>query len=429
MKMLNIFHVPVVSLVVFVLVLSIFPSGGGASDTFPLPPTLLDNAVFACQGADIGGNAVVDSIDLGAGGIRGEEGHTLSNGDIILNGRVEMHGDVIAGPGAEVVTHGNPLVTGSIGEASQLTNCHPLDLQALAAELEIANDNASIPQTDAGVDPLGGPNHRDLSVTANDVLTLAEGAYLLDSVTLTGGARILLSGPVRILCLGEISVVGGSSLNAAGGPSDLRLFSSGPLFKLESHSVVNAFVYAPDAEARIGGGAIVVGGLFADDLALNGRARVSRGLDDRDPPVVTLDEPAADCLPAGVLHTLSGAYADENPADAGAVTLAVTRSDGDASTVTALLGGDGSWTAPDVDLGTTDGQALVVVTAVDAYLNSATLTRAWRVDAGTPQVLLLTDGVPFPNQNPGLTPPPGALPWVIGHSITVSATVTDPPFA
>ncbi|RLE29255.1 MAG: hypothetical protein DRJ61_14960, partial [Acidobacteria bacterium] len=398
----------VVTWILTVLVFAAMSPFVFATETFPLPPTLLDNAVFTCSDATVTGNAVVDSVDLAAGGIRGEEGHIVSNGDVTLDGTVEIHGDVTFGPGFEVILNGTPLITGTVGEAVSATDCHPNDLDALAADLETTNDNDTIPRTEGNKDPLKGPNNRDLKITGNDTLVLPSGTYLLDSISLTGGARIDLDGPVRILCLGDVSkVLGGSSLNSGGQPSDLRLFVGGTRFKLQSNGVIHAFVYAPNAQAKIGGGALFVGGLFADSLDLNGGARLSRGLDDRDPPLVTLDEPAADCLPAGVLHTLTGTYSDENPADSGAVILTVIRSDGDTVVANGLLAGDGIWIAPDIDLGMTDGQAHLTITAVDAYQNSTVLEHTWRIDAGTPFVTLLADGIPVPSQNPGLTPPPG----------------------
>ena len=211
----------------FVLAVLLLPCLAGAQvDPFGVPEALRGYALLACSDLSISGNAVVDSRGLLDGTV-GEAGHVWSSSDVVLDGSSELHGDALAA--GLVHVDGGPLVSGSIVNGADSFECFPVDLAALQAQLEASNDNGLIPRTDKNRDPLGGDDGRELTVKANDTLRIPAGTYLLSKLTVLSHGQIIPEGTVRILVTGETKVTGGGSLNHAGNPYHLRLWSKAPI--------------------------------------------------------------------------------------------------------------------------------------------------------------------------------------------------------
>ena len=261
------------------------------TDPFELFPDLRAQAAFSCQDLKVSGNAIVNSLGLATGDAEAEQGHLRSNADIILNGTVEIHGDALAGPGDEVILNGGPLVTGTIGNADTDLGCYPVDLAALEAVLDQANDNDEIPLSSNGNDVLGGPDGRRFKIVGNDSITLPAGTYLFSSLEIGGGSTVEVDGEVRILVTGTVKINGGGSFNQADSPFLLRLWSSGATFKVDSQSLLRAFVYAPAAGVQLKGGAEVQGAVFAGSVDIGGGAFLTRIIDDA-PPQLVITSPA-----------------------------------------------------------------------------------------------------------------------------------------
>ena len=171
-----------------------------------------------------------------------------------------------------------------------------------------------------------------------------------------------------------------------------------------------------------------------DQLGQSSEASVTVFLDTL-PPAVTLDEPgigADECLAAGAPVTLAGRFTDPNPAtgqngqpDAVVIEVRAAGGAGPVSYVGTLSPDGQAWSAAGVDLGTVDGIAAATVTATDVIGNVSRVSRTWRVDAGTPELTLTLDGVPFPDAAPGSTPPAGAQPTLFARQVAAGATVVD----
>ena len=171
----------------------------------------------------------------------------------------------------------------------------------------------------------------------------------------------------------------------------------------------------------------------SDELGHTTEASVTVFLDTL-PPAVSIEEPALDpgsCLPGGQPVTLSGSFADPNPATGEdgqppAVQVEVVPAGGAATSYVGTLSQDQrQWTVPGVDLGSADGIATATVIATDVIGNVSQVAGSWRIDAGAPQLTLTLDGAPFPGAAPGDTPPPGAQPVLFGRQIAAGATVVD----
>ena len=257
----------------------LFPAVAAAAP-FDIPADLGSYAVLSCKDLKIAGNSVVSSEGVGTGSTQGEAGHVRSNGDVILDGSIEVHGDAVAGPGKQVRTSGQPLVTGQRRVATTPFACSPIDLAALRTALLVSNDNARLPATEKGKPALSGPNGRTLDLSGKDTLTLPAGTYLFDEIKLTGNTRVRVDGDVRILVLGAIDIKGGSHINLDGNPFHVHLWSLGTSVAIASQSNVHAFVYAPAASALLSGQSRIVGAVQADKVDIVGGSRVRRVVDD-----------------------------------------------------------------------------------------------------------------------------------------------------
>ncbi|HNX51438.1 MAG TPA: hypothetical protein PKL08_14815, partial [Thermoanaerobaculaceae bacterium] len=174
-------------------------------DPFALRPPLTDYAAFSCQALVVDGNSEVSSKGMPAGSRPTNLGHVRANQGIVVKGNGKVIGNATPGPGYQVVRQGNGTVTGSTSQASQVLDCHPIDLVALKAALLAANDNGSIPRTSRNKVPLGGADGRELTVTSNDTLAVPAGTFLFSKMTVSANAKITLGGAVRILCFGNVS--------------------------------------------------------------------------------------------------------------------------------------------------------------------------------------------------------------------------------
>jgi RHS repeat-associated protein len=342
------------------LVLRATPSSD-LSEQFQLPGLLLENALVSCNDIEVKGGAEVDALGVNSGAEDAGRGHILANGDIRLNGNVEVDGDVTAGPGRRVRINGQPQVGGEVGYADEVFDCYPIDLAALYVELDASNDNGMIPATDKGKSPLGGADGRELTLKANDGLSLPAGTYLLSSLTVQSNSVLRIEGRVNILVTGEIKVTGGGKVNPEGNPFNLRLWSSHDgRVQIDSRTVVQAFVYAPDAEAKLNGCDQLIGGLFAGEISVEGGAHVSRAIDDI-PPHLEIVSPADGSSVTECEIEVSGFAGDDQTWIELGVNGSLVEVDADGSFVTMVS----LWT---------DDPGLIEATATDAAGNTTTVS-------------------------------------------------------
>ncbi len=314
-----------------------FPAAAVAAGPFDVPSDLGSYAVLSCKDFKIAGNSVVTSEGLGTGTSEGDQGHVRSNGDVILEGSIEVHGNAVAGPGRAVRISGQPLVTGQKLVATAPYACAPLDLAALRTALLASNDNSRLPLTEKGKPALSGPNGRTLDLSGKDSLTLPAGSYLFDEIKLTGNTRVRVDGPVQILVTGAIDVQGGSHINLDGNPYLVRLWSQGTSVGIASQSNVHAFLYAPAASVLLSGQSRIVGGVQADKVEIVGGSRVRRVVDDA-PPVLTVTTPVEGQSVSVCTIPVAGKVTDgESPVQLTVNGVAVTLAADGAFTTTASL--------------------------------------------------------------------------------------------
>jgi len=363
-------------------------------DPFALRPPLTDYAAFSCQALVVDGNSEVSSKGMPAGSRPTNLGHVRANQGIVVKGNGKVIGNATPGPGYQVVRQGNGTVTGSTSQASQVLDCHPIDLVALKAALLAANDNGSIPRTSRNKVPLGGADGRELTVTSNDTLAVPAGTFLFSKMTVSANAKITLGGAVRILCFGNVSISANSEVNAQITPYRLRLWVSGNQVSIDSNAKMNGYIYAPEAPVALQANGDYYGAVFGKSVTLAGNAKLRRPIDDMV-PTVTISSPAeGQAVPACSVQ-VSGLISDAETA----VTLAVNGA-------AVAVQPNGSFQTT-VDLTPATG-GLIIATAVDQGGNSKTVER--HVVPPAPSVALVT-------------PPSGSL---VGQSVVDLAGTVSP---
>ena len=256
---------------------------------FRLTSELTSQAVFSCRQLDLKGGSLIDSVDLSTG-VQGDEGHVRSNADVELNGNSTVRGDAIAGPGGSIVFKGQPAtVTGEQIIADEALNCEPIDLATLRTELEGSHDNEDIPKSDKNKDVFKGSGW-NFDLKGNDGVTIPEGSYLFDSLTLGGNSEIRITGRVQILVLGDIKINGNGDINLDGSPFDLRIWSLGSEIDITSGSHIFGHFYGPGADFKLAGQAEITGSIFADKVDISGGGNVRRVVDD-EPPSLIIESP------------------------------------------------------------------------------------------------------------------------------------------
>jgi RHS repeat-associated protein len=353
-----------------------------ADDPFAIGAPFTSRAVFSC-GDLTHSDGIIDSGGISSPGPTGQ-GHVASNGNIKMSGGANVHGNATAGPGKTVSNSGSSYVTGTKSSATALIDCKPIDLTALATSLQASNDNAKLPRTGQGKDPLTGTAHTDFNLSGGDTITLPGGTYYFTKFTMSGGSVVNITGPVRILSTGDVNISGGSVNNAPTGsaytPYRLRFYCSSGKFTLSSATMAG-FVYAPSG-TYTNSAAHLIGGAFANLVTVSGSSHVTRAIDDIQPKV-TITSPADGAIVADAAHVAVRGTVVENET---AVTLQVNGHD-------VPIAADGTFQTT-LDL-TGVSPATITATATDAAGN-----------IGTAKVTVVT--VPPPTLS--LTSPaPGAL--------------------
>ncbi|HEV2719365.1 MAG TPA: Ig-like domain-containing protein, partial [Thermoanaerobaculia bacterium] len=313
-------------------------------------------AVSSCGDLSIS-DGIVDSQGLSSS-VVGSFGNIVSNGNIKVTGGT-INGDAAAGPAKTITTSGSGKITGTRSNESSAYNCTPVDLAALAATLQSANDDSKLPLTGQGKNALGGTTHTDFNLSGGDTIHFPAGTYYFTKFTVSGGSTITIDGPVRILCTGTVSISGGSFVNTD--PYRLRFLCSGTQFTISGGSAMVGFVYAPQAAATVSASRLF-GSIFAQTVTVSGSAHVTRAIDDV-PPRVAITAPANNAIFSdGSKIAVAGTAADDQTA----LTLKVNGND-------VAINADGSWTTT-LNLSAAGSPVTITALATDVAGNTATAT-------------------------------------------------------
>lgn len=186
-------------------------------------------------------------------------GTVAANGEFKANGNSSVEGSVTA---AEARLEGGAAVSGQ----TTLRSAGIIEAFSLPAALEWAaanNDNAAL--------PAGTLSGGALKMTGGS-LSLPGGTYLLESLELTGKAKVSVSGRVQLFVKGPVKIGAGAALNDSGAAGDLWIVSQGTEVSLNGKGRVAWHLYAPRAQVDLAGGGRFAGRLLGGSVKVSGHS-------------------------------------------------------------------------------------------------------------------------------------------------------------
>jgi len=274
-----------VSLVLVVLLASLWPQTAQAS----LPPAVFDFAVYAtgagCEAIKISGNASVDSFDSSLGSYSQtrqlSKGIVGVSGNITLSGNVTINGPVFATNATEgscrngtpgITTSGKATATGGYIQLSAApTFPNPDPITAGSQDVNVTANGTLVPGS-----------YRNIAVSGGAILTLSPGAYNINALTLSGQSSLTVNpaGQVVINLAGAgvsqpMDLTGGSIVNGSGIPLNLQFIYGGSLpIRLSGGDSTYAVLYAPNAPASLHGGSEWFGSMVVQTLDDSGNTSI-----------------------------------------------------------------------------------------------------------------------------------------------------------
>jgi hypothetical protein len=240
--------------------------------------------VIGLDGVTVDGKkTLVDSFDSDAGRYgptnKADDATVFSNGNLTIDA-ARVGGDVRSATAGVSVLNGGR-VTGDVLAGGAITNQGTIGGTAtpdsptptVAAPAVSACSPYS---SSAGLSGRFTYNRTtgNLVVSGGRTVTLADGDYCFNNVTLSGGAVLAVNGPVRLSLTGILDASGGAFLNTTFDPLNLEIVSSyaGATGALLSGGGPGAYLslYAPATGVILAGGAQVYGAVLARSLALSG---------------------------------------------------------------------------------------------------------------------------------------------------------------
>jgi hypothetical protein len=211
---------------------------------------LFDFAAAALDGdITISGNTIIESYP------DPDKTHVYAKGDILMQGKVEVHGDVTAT--GSVTLQGKSSVTGTI-----TTNAPPVQIDKLDASEYQQEANAGVPVygnlfiTESCT---LGPTHiyGNLYIASSAVVTLTGTVWVDGSIVMSGSGYI--EGTSTMIAVGNVEITGGGTFE----PEDLPvLVSTDGNILTAGNQQVSAVLYAPKGTIIVTGGAGIFGGVI-----------------------------------------------------------------------------------------------------------------------------------------------------------------------
>ncbi|MBN1570929.1 MAG: hypothetical protein JXA73_24025, partial [Acidobacteria bacterium] len=256
---------------------------------------------------------------------------------VMTNG-VTSYSGIIPGTGASTPTGFNVRLSGHASLRYIMTRTDPIDLPAIelppapagTRDVSIKKPNESFgdPATlrnlrlsgNAGMIEVPPGAYGDFAASSQTAFVLgAAGSsvpviYNLQSLALSGGARVQLLSPVVIHVAGSVTVSGNAQIGEEADSSRLILMMAGSELDVSGSSRVYAMVRAPQTTVTIGGDSELSGALVCDNLSLSGNALLRVAIDNQ-PPNVSAGSDQSITLPQDTVE-LNGTAADDGlPAD------------------------------------------------------------------------------------------------------------------
>lgn len=248
---------------------------------------LLDTAIFAREELRVEANVLIDSFNSKDGTYEdqlklagddhvSEAAIVQSNGDVIADAAVKVHGDVHPGRGDDLYTASNTLITNSQESMAEDRVFNPVDVPPIpmGGPVFLSGSKNVLPPGDYGTTGLYLWKNSKLVVQGPTRIVLGE--WVVNS-----NAEVVLDasgGPIEIYALGDVDLRSNSTLETpVKSALGVTLYLAGDETQeatLNSNSDFYGRIYGPDAEVDIRSNFEIYGAVLADRLILNSYARV-----------------------------------------------------------------------------------------------------------------------------------------------------------
>jgi hypothetical protein len=250
---------------------------GGAQRDVELVAQLAEESVFqfalfGSQHVELAGDPAIDSYDSGEGAYNpataNENGDVGTNvttpGGIVIDGSIEINGQVAVGPEAP---DPNAVVTINGGSA------------------DITGQPPVVSQTDAlfmpAVTPPPGMPCQNLTLAGSTELTLssAVGVYCFRNVSVIGNSRLTADGPVTVYITGDFTMAGNTTVGTPASPGNFLVYSTGT-GRIDINGQMGGTtdfyggIYGPRATIELSGDAEVFGSVVTQQVGVNGNAQI-----------------------------------------------------------------------------------------------------------------------------------------------------------
>jgi len=256
------------------------------------PENVYGQRALAAKGAmTIGGVFSIDSYDssLGSyasqavnsdahGTFANENATVASNDDMDAGPNAVIRGDAMLGPDANLTVHKNTHLAGTQIELPQPMALPDPPIQSF---VNAYNNNNNGGWTATNGTPNYDPVAKSLALAGQTQLTLGAGTYFFTSLSVTGGASIVVTDKTRVYVTGNIDFAGGGLINQTNRPQNLEIIAhpyevppgyippTEPDAQLRGGSQTACVVYAPAYNISMNGSGSFMGAAIGKDLSLS----------------------------------------------------------------------------------------------------------------------------------------------------------------
>jgi hypothetical protein len=235
-----------------------------------------------CGAIQLSGNTSIDSFDSGKGGYsqtKSNQGNIAVNGNIALDGKATVNGTIYAlkpavgdckTASAGISISGKAQVTGTPAYAPLVQDVFTTQgMTAGTSDINVKVNTALTPG-----------NYGNITAAAKAILTLSPGIYNINSLKLSGDAKITVTGPVTLNVAGTnqdqpLDLSGGSVVDTSGKAANvLIVYSGNSEIQLTGQEDSFGILYAPNADVKLSGQADWYGAVVVKTLEGSGKSSV-----------------------------------------------------------------------------------------------------------------------------------------------------------
>ena len=235
-----------------------------------------------CGAVQLSGNASIDSFDSVRGSYastKSNQGNIGVNGNITLSGNATVNGTIYAlkpaigdckKGSAGITTSGKAQMTGSPAYGQLVPDIFTTPgMTPGTSNIDVKANAALMPG-----------NYGNITAEAKATLALSSGTYNINSLKLSGDAKITVTGPVTLNVAGTnqstpLDFGGGSVVDPSGKPANILIVYTGNgQIQLTGQEDSFGILYAPNADVKLSGQGDWYGAVVANTLEGSGNSSI-----------------------------------------------------------------------------------------------------------------------------------------------------------